>query len=171
MNFIVDETLEDLMKGISRLGELRVSSSSAQLPTSRALRVAQSDSDPEDELDIRGSRDTKGLNSLKYMRSATMFANLKETFSERSATDTEACWINGIAYLPSCQIILVDGNNNKLKTISSEFKLVAETSLEHQPFGTTAMSPAHVAVTIPRENRIDVFRVGSSLTHTQCADI
>lgn len=176
MNFIVDERLEDLMKGISRLGELRVSSSSAQLPTSRALRVATSDSDPEDELDIRGSRrtlhfDTKSLRSMKSLRSGTMYANIKETFSARSSSDMEACWFTGIAYLPSGQIILVDRNNNKLKTISSDFKLVGETSLEHQPFGITTMSPTQVAVTIPRENRIDVFRVGSSLTRTHSVQI
>ncbi|XP_045169258.2 tripartite motif-containing protein 2-like [Mercenaria mercenaria] len=176
LNFVVDSTLEHLMKGISRLGELRVSSSSARLPTSRALKTARSDSDPEDELDIRGSRrtlksDTKSLKSFKSVYSSTMYANLKEVIFAGSSTDKETCWFTGIACMPNGQIILVDRNNNKLKTINSEFKLTTETVLENQPFGITVVSASEIAVTIPRENRIDIFNVGASLTRSKSIKI
>lgn len=176
LDFIVDAKLENLMKGISRLGELKVSSSSAQMPTSKALKVARTDSDPEDELDIRGSKrslksDTKSLKSQKSGQSSTMYANLTETFSAASPTDKENCWFTGIAYMSNGHIILVDRNNNKLKTVNAKYQVVSETELENQPFGITTMSPTEVAVTIPRENRIDIFKVGASLTLTKSIKI
>ncbi|XP_060558393.1 tripartite motif-containing protein 2-like [Ruditapes philippinarum] len=168
INFAVDSNLENLMKGISRLGELRVMSSSARLPTSKTLMTARSDSDPEDELDIMGSRrtlksDTKSIKSMKSVHSSTMYANLKDVFSASSPSDKETCWFTGIVCTPNGQTILVDRNNNKLKILSKDLKLVSETVLESQPFGITIISDSELAVTIPRENRIDIFKIGASL--------
>lgn len=172
IDFLVDPTLGALMKGISRLGELRVTTSPAQLPSSRTLRANKSDSDPEDEIDMMGSvrslkADTKSLKSIKSLRSSTMFANLVENINAKTSSDTESCWFTGIAYLPDGQIVLVDRNNSKLKIISKDFKVKSEISLENQPFGITAMPPAKVAVTIPRENKIDIYSVGTSLSKSE----
>lgn len=176
INFIVDSTLGNLMQGISRLGELRVSSSSAELPTSKALKALRNDSDPEDEVDIRGSRrtlnsDTKSMRSLKSLQSGRMYANLKEVFSAGSTSDKETCWFTGMTYMPNGNLIVVDRNNNKLKTIDSKFKLVSETPLDNQPFGITAISETEIAVTIPRENKIDIFNVGASIAYTKSLKI
>ena len=168
INFTVDSNLEKLMKGISRIGELRVMSSSARLPTSKALMVPRSDSDPEDEFDIMGSRrtlksDTKSMKSLKSVHSSTMYANLKEVMSASSPSDKETCWFTGVACMPNGQTILVDRNNKKLKVLNKELKLASEKVLEGQPFGIALISGSEFAVTIPRENRIDIFRVGATL--------
>lgn len=176
LEFVIDSTLEKLMNGIQNLGQLQVTHSPALLATPQTLRTAKVDSDPEDELEIRRSRrtlnaeeDTKSVKSLKSLRSmrstqVNIHPSLQNTFSARSATDNEVCWITGVVVMQDGQIIMVDRNNCKLKTINNKFKLLHEMKLKHQPFGITKVSNEQVAVTMPRENRIDIFKVGTILT-------
>lgn len=168
IQFVINDALEHVITGINRLGELKVNSSFASVPISNTLRVSKDDSDPEDELDIKSSRLTlKSIN--RSLKSNPVFtqascANIIAKISFRTATDMETCWFTGIAYLPNGMIILVDRNNSKLKMLNNEFKLVFELLLDNQPFDITTMSDSQVAVTIPRENRINIFNIGTVLT-------
>lgn len=176
LEFVVDLTLERLMNGIQRLGELKVTSSPALLSTPQTLRATKSDSDPEDETDLRRSRksltfadDTKSVKSfrsVRSMRSATVniYPSLDGSFSARSESDSEICWITGIAVMADGQIILVDRNNSKLKAFNNKYKLLHEMRLKNQPFGITRVTPDQIAVTMPRENKIDLYKVGSIFT-------
>lgn len=177
IDFVVDGKLEQLMTGINRLGDIRVTSSSAEQATSQLLRHQKQpdDSDPEDELDIRGSRrtlrfDTKSMKSttslkanasFKSIGKANLSAFLVESFNGRSDTDTECCWFTGIAYMPNGTMVLVDRNNSKLKLVDRANKLVYEQQLEHQPFGITRTVANEIAITLPRENKVDIYEVGS----------
>lgn len=176
LEFVVDKTLEKLMNGIQRLGELKVASTPALLATPQTLRTSKSDSDPEDESDLRRSRRTltfeedtrsvKSLRSIRSMRSSkvNIFPSLDYAFSARSESDTETCWITGTAVLHDGQIILVDRNNSKIKAISKKYKLIHEMKLKNQPFGIATVTPDQIAVTMPRENRIDIYKVGGIFT-------
>ncbi|WAQ95140.1 TRI56-like protein [Mya arenaria] len=166
IDFVIDGNLERLMTSVSRLGEIRVTSSSAEMVTSQALRVAKADSDPEDETDIRGSRRTlrsiKSMNSIKSGGSANLYAHLTETFSGRSETDTESCWFTGAVFLPNGSLVLVDRNNSKLKLVDRSCQLVQELHLEQQPYGITVVTANQVAVTLPRENKVEIYDIGAS---------
>ena len=176
LEFVVDSTLERLMNGIQRIGALKVTSSPALLSTPQTLRTAKSDSDPEDEYDIRRSRRTltfeddqksvKSYKSIRSMRSTSVniYPSLDEAFSARSASDPEVCWITGIAVMSDGQIILVDRNNCKLKAFNKNYKLLHEMRLKNQPFGITKVPPDQIAITMPRENRIDLYKVGTIFT-------
>ncbi|KAH3721524.1 tripartite motif-containing protein 2-like [Dreissena polymorpha] len=164
MDFVVDPILEKLMSGVSRLGDIRMTSSPAELPVTQNLKIAKHDSDPEDELDMRGSRRTLQADSksLRSMRLSNLYANLQAAFSARSDSDTELCWFTGIAYLPNGNMVLVDRNNSKLKLIDKTFRLVGEHKMEHQPFGLTFMLTNQIAVTTPRENQVEIYEVGAT---------
>ena len=193
IDFIVDPILEKAMN-VNQLGELRVNRTRAEVAISSKLRIPErrADSDPEDEYDFLSRRskdeydmrdpDTKSMKSIKSKRSIiksvrmnTSRQSLKpekpgstdlvSSFNGRTSTDLDTCWFTGVEYLHDGRIIVVDRNNYKIKVFGTDHSLQTEVKLQHQPFGLTLMSASEFAVTIPRENKIEIFSLsGMTLT-------
>ena len=193
IDFIVDPLLEKAMN-VNQLGELRVNRSRAEVANSSKLRIPENraDSDPEDEYDFLSRRsrddsemrepDTKSMRSVKSRRSIVKSvrlntstqslkrekpgsADLVSSFNGRTSTDMDTCWFTGIEYLQDGRLIAVDRNNHKIKVFGADHSLQTELKLLHQPFGLTLLSGFEFAVTIPRENKIEIFSLsGTTLT-------
>ena len=193
IDFIVDPVLEKAMT-INQLGELRVHRTRAEVANSSKLKIPEhmADSDPEDEYDFLSRQgrdeyemrdpDSKSLKSIKSRRSIVKSvrmntstqdlkpekpgsAELVSSFNGRTSTDMDTCWFTGIEYLQDGRIVAVDRNNYKIKIFGTDHNLQTELKLLHQPFGLTMMSVSEFAVTIPRENKIEIFSLsGTTLT-------
>ncbi|KAL4222214.1 hypothetical protein ACF0H5_018252 [Mactra antiquata] len=165
ITFHTDPVLESLMRGIGKLGELKVTSSSAQLPSTLNVKSMRSDSDPEDERDMKNAR--RPQRSSEANITVPSKPVLSGTFSGRTPSDTEACWFTGITCLPNGQVVLVDRNNSKLKLFGTDHKLITELDLQFQPYGITLVSACDIAVSLPRENKIHVYNVGTTFRLVQ----
>lgn len=177
IDFFVDPVLEKALT-VNQLGELKVTYLKAEIASSLNLKKvptarSRADSDPEDEYDFTKRKekdefDTKSKRSIvktvpKSRRSVKTetfgSAQFISSFNGRTPSDLGECWFTGVEYLPNGKIVIVDRNNYKIKLFGADCHFETEVKLPHQPFGLAVMSANEIAVTVPRENSINLFTV------------
>lgn len=91
---------------------------------------------------------------------------IKDFFQARSAQDRENCILTGATYLMDGRIILVDQMLRKLKLFDQNYHWVGEKVLPARPYDICNVTESEIAVTFPREKKIQVFS-GQSLFSTK----
>ena len=78
-------------------------------------------------------------------------------FQARSSQDRENCILTGATYLDDGRMVLVDQMLRKLKLFDQNYKWMGEKVLPARPYDVTNVNENEIAVTFPREKRIQVF--------------
>ncbi|KAL4223191.1 hypothetical protein ACF0H5_016663 [Mactra antiquata] len=136
-------------------------------PRSKASRNSGSDifhstMDSMDD-DIRHKSKSRLLSPVTPMgrnsqrRFATNPAALEFFFKARTAQDRENCILTGATYLTDGRIVLVDQMLRKLKLFDQNYHWVGEKVLPARPYDICYVTDNEVAVTFPREKKIQVF--------------
>ncbi|XP_045171868.2 uncharacterized protein LOC123533941 isoform X2 [Mercenaria mercenaria] len=86
-------------------------------------------------------------------------ASLEFFFKARTAQDRENCILTGATYLSDGRIILVDQMLRKLKLFDQNYHWVGEKVLPARPYDICNVTDNEIAVTFPREKKIQVFSV------------
>ncbi|XP_060558090.1 uncharacterized protein LOC132718413 [Ruditapes philippinarum] len=88
----------------------------------------------------------------------------KGVINIKTSSDTEVCGITGCAVLNTNKLVLADWDNQKVKLVCIENKLVQEEkALDSSPFGIAVMSQDQFAVTMPDNNEIVVMTTDDKL--------
>ncbi|XP_061185727.1 tripartite motif-containing protein 2-like [Saccostrea echinata] len=140
VNFVINSQLDDVLNTLTSVGELVVNDignnkKTQQLPS----KSRQTEHKPKPTEIKRRLAD--------------------KTVSVRTRSDENVCLITGILSLPSLDWLLCDKGNKKLKLYDSQFQIKSEHILEQTPYDTTCLDDHVVAVTVPEEMKILVFRV------------
>ncbi|XP_060603204.1 uncharacterized protein LOC132756213 [Ruditapes philippinarum] len=88
----------------------------------------------------------------------------KGDINVKTSSDKEDCDITGCAVLNRNKLVLADFNNNKVKLIYIENRLVEEKTLDSAPWDIVAMSQEEFAVTMPGNNEILVMTTDDKLS-------
>ncbi|KAL3832681.1 hypothetical protein ACJMK2_024303 [Sinanodonta woodiana] len=159
LEFIVDSTLQKVMSSVKELGELKIINIKGNLPLSSTIQSSRSTlAEDHHEASVKSDNKSGSSGEQKLVESVA-------TFSGRTPSDWEPCWFTGVVYLPNDQILLVDRNNSKVKIFDKDLQPISETTLLSQPFDAALVSMSEIALTIPRENKIELYTIGTNLTH------
>ncbi|XP_060569577.1 uncharacterized protein LOC132727992 [Ruditapes philippinarum] len=88
----------------------------------------------------------------------------KGDINVKTSSDKMECYITGCAVLNTNKLVLADNNNNKVKLIYREKRLVEEKTLDSAPCDIAVMSQDQFAVTMPHINKIIVMTTHDKLS-------
>ena len=97
------------------------------------------------------------MGRISDRRIASNPASLEFFFKARSVQDRENCILTGATYLLDGRVVLVDQMLRKLKLFDQNYHWTGEKVLPARPYDICNVNENEVAVTFPREKRIQVF--------------
>ena len=97
------------------------------------------------------------MGRLSDRRIASNPASLEFFFKARSVQDRENCILTGATYLLDGRVVLVDQMLRKLKLFDQNYHWTGEKVLPARPYDICNVNDNEIAVTFPREKRIQVF--------------
>ncbi|KAL3857538.1 hypothetical protein ACJMK2_012193 [Sinanodonta woodiana] len=108
------------------------------------------------QMDIHDSFSPIPMSSRKI---APNLAQMDVFFKARTLSDRENCILTGATMLMDGRIVLVDQMMRKLKLFDAEYRWIGEKVLPARPYDVTYVNEREVAVTFPREKKIQVYAV------------
>ena len=86
-------------------------------------------------------------------------------------SDSDDAGITGSAFLPSGQLILYDGNNNKLKLLDENLQMKESIDLPEAPWDIAVVNQHQVIVTFPLQQYLQFIQVTPSLALGHTVDL
>lgn len=109
-------------------------------------------------LPIKG--DNLSLASSRRSREDSRRPNLTTDLNVKLKSDKRTCFITGVSFMHDGRIVLADDANKKIKLFGADFKPLSNICTDMPPRDISAISHHEVAVTIPNEKTIQVYKVG-----------
>ena len=88
-------------------------------------------------------------------------------FDAKTQTDTRNCCLSAAMFLSDRRILLSDQNNQKIKLFSADGKLIYEQAFSTWPRDFTEIGDNKIAVTLPKERKIEIFYLGKKLKNLE----
>lgn len=93
----------------------------------------------------------------------TKKATLESEINIRDREDLETCWITGMAVLKDSTLLVVDNNNNRIKLIGPNHKILNSFQLATPPFDIALLNQREAVYTLPDIKQIQfIMIVGKS---------
>ena len=88
-------------------------------------------------------------------------------FDAKTPTDTRNCCLSAILFLSDNRLLLADQNNQKIKLFQDDGTLTYEQSFTTWPRDFTEIGDNKIAVTLPKERKIEIFYLGDKLKNLE----
>ena len=88
-------------------------------------------------------------------------------FDAKTQTDTRNCCLSSVLFLSDQRILLSDQNNQKIKLFRADGKFIYEQAFSTWPRDFTEVGNNRVAVTLPKERKIEIFYLGTKLKNLE----
>ncbi|XP_022309377.2 uncharacterized protein LOC111115088 [Crassostrea virginica] len=141
VTFVINRQLDGLMRTLTSLGDFSIGENGIGSTESKQSKTP----DNQDE--------------QKPVNSERRFKRAENVLSVRTPSDENACVISGILSLPNLDWLFCDKGNRKLKLYNDKFRMKTEHILEQPPYDITLLGDQIVAVTIPDEMKISIFKI------------
>ena len=102
---------------------------------------------------------------VAFLRDRT--ARKHTEFDAKTSTDTRNCCLSSALFLSDKRILLADQNNQKIKLFKDNGDLVYEQAFTTWPRDITELGNNKVAVSLPKERKIEVFYLGDKLKNLE----
>ncbi|XP_053398941.1 tripartite motif-containing protein 2-like [Mercenaria mercenaria] len=102
---------------------------------------------------------------LKLLRDRTAEPEIE--FDAKTPSDTRNCCLSSVLFLSDKRILLADQNNQKIKLFKDNGSLVYEQAFTTWPRDFTELGNNKVAVTLPKERKIEIFYLGEKLKNLE----
>ncbi|KAL3880496.1 hypothetical protein ACJMK2_032730 [Sinanodonta woodiana] len=84
-------------------------------------------------------------------------------FNAKTPSDTRNCCLSAAAFLADKRILVTDQNNQKIKLFTNNGNLICEHSFTTWPRDFAEIGENRIAVTLPKERKIEIFYAGKKL--------
>lgn len=88
-------------------------------------------------------------------------------FDAKTPSDTRNCCLSSVLFLSDKRLLLADQNNQKIKLFTEEGNLLYEQAFTTWPRDFTELSNNKIAVTLPKERKIEIFYLGERLKNLE----
>ena len=88
-------------------------------------------------------------------------------FDAKTQTDTRNCCLSSVLFLSDHRILLADQNNQKIKLFQADGKFIYEQAFSTWPRDCTEIGNNRIAVTLPKERKIEIFYLGKKLKNLE----
>ena len=88
-------------------------------------------------------------------------------FDAKTPSDTRNCCLSSVLFLSDKRILLADQNNQKIKLFEDNGSLIYEQAFTTWPRDFTELGNNKVAVTLPKERKIEIFYLGDKLKNLE----
>ena len=88
-------------------------------------------------------------------------------FDAKTQTDTRNCCLSSALFLSDRRILLADQNNQKIKLFQADGKFIYEQAFSTWPRDFTEIGNNRIAVTLPKERKIEIFYLGKKLKNLE----
>ena len=88
-------------------------------------------------------------------------------FDAKTQTDTRNCCLSAVLFLSDRRILLSDQNNQKIKLFHADGKFIYEQTFSTWPRDFTEIGNNKIAVTLPKERKIEIFYLGKKLKNLE----
>lgn len=102
---------------------------------------------------------------LKLLRDRA--AEREIEFDAKTPSDTRNCCLSSVLFLSDRRILLADQNNQKIKLFKDDGSLIYEQAFTTWPRDFTELGNNKVAVTLPKERKIEIFYLGEKLKNLE----
>lgn len=102
---------------------------------------------------------------LKLLRDRA--AEKEIEFDAKTPSDTRNCCLSSVLFLSDKRILLADQNNQKIKLFKDDGSLIYEQAFTTWPRDFTELGNNKVAVTLPKERKIEIFYLGEKLKNLE----
>lgn len=102
---------------------------------------------------------------LKLLRDRT--AEKEIEFNCKTPSDTRNCCLSSVLFLSDRRMMVADQNNQKIKLFKEDGSLIYEQSFSTWPRDFTELGDNKVAVTLPKERKVEIFYLGDKLKNLE----
>lgn len=102
---------------------------------------------------------------LKLLRDRT--AEREIEFDAKTPSDTRNCCLSSVLFLSDKRLLVADQNNQKIKLFKDDGVLVYEQAFTTWPRDFTELGNNKIAVTLPKERKIEIFYLGDKLKNLE----